>query len=388
VKFDVCAAVVGDLKVDARVWKQARSLRGAGYSLKLVGCRYEIDSRQHRVDEGIHVVEVPLGTRAGTDVLKARAAALAAMSAEIIGTSARCYHAHNVHIALPSLLAAVGRRAQLVYDAHELYGHVRPEFGALATLGARASRAAEHLMCRRANAVITTNPSRAQVLAQRHGREDIAVLRNVPALRTPRTDTNPGFPPGDVLLYQGGIYATARAFRETIEAVAMLDGLQFVVLGFGRERDLRLITEWAQEFGVADRVHLMGARPFDELVDTAAAATIGLVPIKARGPNSVLGDTNKLHEYLMAGLPVVGSNLPEIAAVCRTGEPPVGELFDPAAPESIAAAIRRILVDREGYQRRRAQARELAVSCYNWDQEQGRLLELYDHLLGAPESTR
>ncbi len=385
---DVCAAVVGDLAMDARVWKQARSLRAAGYTVKLVGSRYEIGQTQRRVEDGIEVVEFPLGTRAGTSVLKARAAALAGMSAEILGTNARCYHSHNVHLAPACVIAAAGRRAHLVYDAHELYGHARPDAGPVSVLAARGWRAVEHMMCRRASAVITTNPSRALVLAQRHRREDVVVLRNVPPLQTPRTDFDPGFPPGDVLLYQGGIYATARAFRETIEALTLLDGVQFVILGFGRERDLGLITRWARELGVADRVHLMGPRPFDELVDTAAGATVGLVPIRPLGPNHILGDTNKLHEYLMAGLPVVGSDLPEIAAVCRGGDPPVGEVFDPAVPASIAAAIERVLGDRDLYQRRRVQARELAVRCYNWEREQTKLVQLYQGLLGVPAEPR
>ena len=156
-----------------------------------------------------------------------------------------------------------------------------------------------------------------------------------------------------------------------------------MILGFGRDDDIAMIRSWAEQFSVSDRVHLLPPRPFDELVRTAAAATLGLVPIRPIRLNHTLGDTNKLHEYLMAGLPVVVSDLPEIRSVARQGEPPVGEVFDPDDSASIAAAVRRILSDREQLARRRSEALRLARDVYNWEVEQSKLLELYGRLDGT-----
>ena len=133
-------------------------------------------------------------------------------------------------------------------------------------------------------------------------------------------------------------------------------------------------------FGVSSRVHFLPPRPFDELVRTAAAATIGLVPIRPVRLNHTLGDTNKLHEYLMAGLPVVASDLPEIRHVAQQGDPPVGEVFDPEDSESIAAAVKRILADQDQLARRRSEALRLARELYNWEAEQRKLLDLYRRL--------
>ena len=233
-------------------------------------------------------------------------------------------------------------------------------------------------MVTRSAGVITTNRSRADVLEQRHGRRDVEVLANVPPIAERLEPLDPGYPENArVLLYQGGIYAQFRAFRETMWALRSLEDVHLVVLGFGRREDLELIEEWAREAGVADRVRLLGPRPFDELVHTAAAATIGLVPIKPLNWGSFLGDTNKLYEYLMAGLPVAASDLPEIARVATDGNPPVGEVFDPTSSDSIAAAVQRLLDDPELYAARRREARRLALERYNWDVEQKKLLALY-----------
>jgi len=384
-RYDVCAAVVSDLPYDARVWKEARSLAARGYRVALLGCRYDLAAPTRRTEDGIDVLELPFGSRGGAVSNVARAKLLLRLWFEILRTPARVYHVHNIHPGPVAWLASRLRGAQLVYDGHELYGDVG-QSGLPGRLGARASGWLERFMVRRSRVVVTTNLSRAGVLSERYGRQEIEVLGNVPARCGEVEPLDPGYPPGcDVLLYQGGIYPR-RAFRETVQALRLLDGVELVILGFGRESAIEQIRGWAAEEGVSDRVHFLPPRPFDELIRTAAAASVGLVPIKNESLNHYLGDTNKLHEYLMAGLPVVASDLPEVRRVVQEGDPPVGELFDPSSPESIAQAVRSVLEDRELYEARRREARRLALERFNWGIEETRLLDAYAALVGPPSA--
>jgi glycosyltransferase involved in cell wall biosynthesis len=384
-RYDVCAAVVGDLSTDARVWREARSLRAHGFTVALIGCRYELDRTRRRSEDGIDVVEVPLGSRSGSISRVGRARTLLRLWREILTTPARAYHVHNIHPGPASVLAAKLRKAPFVYDGHELYGNAEPRTP-VRLIAAAPIYLWERFLVRHAVAAITTNRSRADELEARHGRGDVIVLANVPDRVDEVKPVDPGYPAGaQVLLYQGGIYAEARAFRETIQALAGLSDLHFVVIGFGRDRDRALLRAWAQEFGVTDRVHLLGPRPFDELVHTAATANVGLVPIKPNHKSDLLGDTNKLHEYLMAGLPVVASDLPEIRRVVLDGDPPVGELFDPGAPDTIVRAIERVLKDGR-YDRRREEARRIALERHNWQVQEGALVAVYDGMLRRPSA--
>lgn len=374
--WDVCAAVVSDLTFDARVWKEARSLANAGYRVRLIGCRYEIPAPRRRSEGTIEVFEVPLGTRRGRISILGRAATLLRVWLAVIRTPARAYHAHNVHVAPAAWISSRLRRAKLVYDAHELYGEASGGLP-LPRVTAPITRAAERFIVRRSDAVFTTNLSRAEHLRERYGRESIEVLGNVPLRVEDVVSLDPGYPAdGPIVLYQGGIYARERAFRETLEAMTKLRDVHFVIIGFGRDHNLQLVRRWANECGVAPRVHLLPPRSFDELVRTAAGATVGLVPIKSNKANHRLGDTNKLFEYLMAGLPVAASDLPEIRRVVTQGNPPVGELFNPDSPESIADAIRRVLSD-PAYELRRQEARRLALEKFNWEIEERRLTGRY-----------
>jgi glycosyltransferase involved in cell wall biosynthesis len=378
----VCAAVVSDLTFDARVWKEAKSLANAGYRVRLIGCRYEISAPQRRWVEGIDVLEIPLGTRRGRVSILGRTLTLLRLWLAVISTRARVYHAHNIHMGPAAWFASRVRGAKLVYDAHELYGEASGGLP-LPQVTARITRVVERFMVLRSDAVFTTNFSRAEHLRELYGRENIEVLGNVPLRVDEVVPLDPGYPPGKpTVLYQGGIYARARAFRETLQALAKLADVHFVIIGFGREHDLQLVRQWADECGVVARVHLLPPRSFDELVHTAAGASVGLVPIKANKTNHRLGDTNKLFEYLMAGLPVAASDLPEIRRVATQGDPPVGELFDPNSPASIASAIRRVLSD-PAYQLRRTEARRLALKQFNWEIEERRLIGVYQTFFAA-----
>ncbi len=381
--YDICAAVISDLPFDARVWKESRSLANAGHSLALTGPAYDIERARRRHEQsGIDVLEIPFGRRDRPKSYRRRLAALARVSAQVLRTRARVYHSHDIHVGPASWLASRVRRGMLVYDGHELWGEAQGP-GSRARLMARTGALIERLMVTRSDLVITTNPSRAEVLRQRYGRQDIAVLANVPPLEREVVPLDPGYPAGKrVLLYQGRITAEGRCFRETVQALAMVDDdIDFVILGFGWESARAQIQAWAQESGVADRVHFLPPRPWQELVGTAAAATVGLVPIRGKLLNHKLGDTNKLHEYLMGGLPVIASDLPEIRRIVSMGDPPVGELFDPSSPATIARALTGLLADPELLAARRRQARILAEEHLNWGMEERRLLALYDALL-------
>jgi glycosyltransferase involved in cell wall biosynthesis len=378
--WDVCAAVVGDLTFDARVWKEARSLANAGYRLRLIGCKYELPASHRRSEGTIEVVEIPLGTRRGRISVVGRAVTLLRLWLAVIRTPARAYHAHNVHVAPAAWISSRLRGAKLIYDGHELYGEASGGLP-LPLITAPIARIVERFMVRRSDAVFTTNLSRVEHLRERYGRESIEVLGNVPLKVDDVVPLDPGYPSGGpIVLYQGGVYARARAFRETLEALTKLAEVHFVIIGFGRDGDLQLVRRWANECGVMGRVHLLPPRSFDELVRTAAGASVGLVPIKANKTNHRLGDTNKLFEYLMAGLPVAASDLPEIRRVVTQGDPPVGELFDPNSPTSIAEAIRRVLSD-PLYERRREEARRLALKQFNWEIEERRLVGVYRTVL-------
>jgi glycosyltransferase involved in cell wall biosynthesis len=107
------------------------------------------------------------------------------------------------------------------------------------------------------------------------------------------------------------------------------------------------------------------------------------MPIQPSTLNHRLTTPNKLFEAMAAGVPVVASDLPGMAAIVR--ETGCGRLVDPTDPAAIAAAIRAIL-DAPPAERRALRDRALAAAHgpYSWERQMGLLVEEYGRLTGRP----
>jgi glycosyltransferase involved in cell wall biosynthesis len=120
--------------------------------------------------------------------------------------------------------------------------------------------------------------------------------------------------------------------------------------------------------GLAERVRFDGPVPNAALLAYSAGADVGLCLIRNSSRSYYLSLPNKLFEYVMAGVPQVTSDFPEMGAVVRRYG--VGEVCDPDDPGSVARAVRRIVDDPDA-----AAAAELP-----WGAEEPRLLALYDSI--------
>jgi glycosyltransferase involved in cell wall biosynthesis len=121
-------------------------------------------------------------------------------------------------------------------------------------------------------------------------------------------------------------------------------------------------------------VKFFGPVPNDELISYSASADIGLANIVNSSVSYHTSLPNKLFEYAMAGIPVVGSDSPEIGRIVE--EENIGEVCDAEDPKALAAAISTILQDPARYQ----SGLDHAARRYNWAVEQQHLLDLYESL--------
>jgi glycosyltransferase involved in cell wall biosynthesis len=116
--------------------------------------------------------------------------------------------------------------------------------------------------------------------------------------------------------------------------------------------------------------------PHAELLRYVAGAWCGFSLLVDSCTNHRWSLPNKLFECIAAGVPVIVSDNPEIAAF--VDEQGVGETCDPTDPASIAAAVGR-LAKRHDVAR---DAALLAAGRYRWVVEKEQLTELYRMITG------
>ncbi|MDJ0663507.1 MAG: glycosyltransferase [Acidimicrobiia bacterium] len=283
------------------------------------------------------------------------------------------YHSHDLNTLYIGAMCKKKTDARLVYDSHEL----QTERNRMTKWWRRWAAWNERRWLPYADAMIVASPSWIDINRDKYGKvpDPSVSIINTPelaAITEPQDLRGELDIPDDapILLYQGSIQEN-RGIEPAIDAVTLLPKAVLVVVGYGYHRP-KLEAD-VRKRGLTDRVKFFGPIPNDELLAWTAAADIGLCNIVNSSLSYYTSLPNKLFEYIIAGIAVIGSDSPEIGRIVQ--EEGVGEVADPVDPESLAAATRTILADLDGYR----SATHDAAQKYNWGIEEQKLLSIYRH---------
>jgi glycosyltransferase involved in cell wall biosynthesis len=285
-------------------------------------------------------------------------------------------HAHDVNMLPLAWLAACWCRAALVYDAHEISTH-REGYRSIRPLVAWLERK----IMPRASGAITTTDARAKFFARAYKIPRPVVLQNRPRYRfgqgCDRIRTELGLDrQWPVVIYQGG-QQPGRGLSLLVQAMAQVPEAYLVMVGGGSLHGA--LRAQVLELGLEQRVYFVPTVPLAELPNYTASADIGVQPIENTCLNHFTTDSNKLFEYIQAGLPIVASDLPEIRRVVRRHD--LGLLVTAGDSEGLAEALCSMVTDvklrRYHATRARATATELS-----WEVQEHVLVDLYRRILG------
>jgi glycosyltransferase involved in cell wall biosynthesis len=284
------------------------------------------------------------------------------------------------HTSIPAAMAlADASGAPLLYDSHEYAVCEKEENLIWRVLYPPYIRALEQTGLRQAADSITVSTGIATAMAHEYGLDRApTVIRNLPfycAL--------PFRAPGDhIVVHHHGNLVPGRGLELLIASVPLWHSRFHLRLRGPIAPDYHVtLLARINRFGVADRVSI--ARPLapKDLLADAWEADIGIHVLPDFGNQNRLALPNKLFEYLMAGLAVVTSNLPEMRRILQ--EYGVGVVTPAATPEGIASAINMLDTDRIAAYKKAALE---AARSLCWEAEQGRFLELCRAVVTQPNT--
>lgn len=178
-----------------------------------------------------------------------------------------------------------------------------------------------------------------------------------------------------ILLYQGGLQQ-GRGLELLIEAMDEIEEGHLLFIGGGK---LTLtLKEQAEASKQADRIHFLDKVPFQELPSYTREAYLGFQVLQNICFNHYSASSNKLFEYMMAHVPVVSCDFPEIKKVVE--ETNTGLVVDSHNASEIANAVNQLVKDtslRNQLSENTKQAKEI----YNWNNEKSKLLEVYNQFV-------
>lgn len=277
-------------------------------------------------------------------------------------------HAHDFTALKAGDQLARERQVPLVYDSHELWTGLPREFRPTPLADAREKRV-EAECGSRASAIITVGEGVADALKGVHGWEDVTVVRNT----FPMRGEHPVVPEAPTGLVYAGRIAAYREL-ETIADASHLVDLPITLCGPADQT-------WLTTFDPG-RATVLGALPLDEASALMSAAGLALVTHSDKWTNHRLALPNKLFHAVSLGLPVVATDIGELAKMVRQHD--LGALYAPGDPEDLARAIRAVVADFPRY----VCNVEAARPALCWDADAARLRAVYEKLAAASADDR
>jgi glycosyltransferase involved in cell wall biosynthesis len=298
--------------------------------------------------------------------------------AKAVASGADALHANDWNTLPIAVEAAkkLGGRV-VVFDAHE--------YGPLELADRLGWRVAYSAMIRRllrryapaADASLTVAPA----IAERYKRElgiDPLVLMNAPANTGPPPQEAAAFDPEDIrLVYHGGAIPN-RGLEAMIRTLALCERrytLHLLLVGDDLAY-IRRLKALAEEL-TPGRVTFHDPVPPEEIIGHIASYQVGFCFVAPTNYNNLVCLPNKFFDFIAAGLPVCIGPSPSMIEIADSyGFACVAASFE---PRDLAAALNGLSAARLAEMR--AAARRAAGEI-NADREMGKLVEVYERLLG------
>jgi glycosyltransferase involved in cell wall biosynthesis len=268
-------------------------------------------------------------------------------------------------------LASRVNRIPLVYDSHEYFTEV-PEL----VHRPKVKQVWEWLegkLLPQVKYAYTVCKSISKIYQEKYN-VPFKVVRNLPASSSIKITAEENAKEKRVI-YQGAVNI-GRGLEQAILAMKYLENVKLIIAGDG---DIKSQLEnLVLEENLSDRVEFTGRLPLEKLSQLTATAHLGLSIEEDLGLNYRYALPNKLFDYIQAQVPILITNLPEMAAVVNQFK--IGEITDSLDPEKLAQSISEALMNNK---KRKLWFENLpnAANELTWENEEKVIKEIFSTFL-------
>jgi glycosyltransferase involved in cell wall biosynthesis len=250
---------------------------------------------------------------------------------------------------LPARLLASRHRRPLVYHCHDF-----ADRNCTLSLGSRLVRAFQHYFARTADLVIVPDAERGALIARElHLKRAPLLVANAPlsrpaakgeALRQALCQRGASF---ERVVFRQGRIGTGHGIEVTLRSMPLWasENWGFAVMGIAEPAYLGQLSALAQALGVEKRFVVLPPVGYDQVAQFTPGADLGHALYEPVHFNHTYFTTasNKVMEYMAAGLPLLISDTPVSRALLEKYA--CGLTADHSRPESVAAAVNCLLGD-------------------------------------------
>jgi glycosyltransferase involved in cell wall biosynthesis len=334
----IIISVISDLVTDQRVHKVATTLQQNGYDVLVIGAKRKnskpIENRTYKTER------ISLLFQKG--FLQYAEWNMRLYFKLLFKQKADLYLANDLDTLLPNYLISSFANKKIVYDSHEYFTE-QEEVHQRKFVKSIWLKIEKFVFPKLKN-VYTVNDSIATIYKEKYN-VDVKVVRNMPLAKKEFVKdaflwSNLNLPQEldekKILLTQGVGLHTNRGIEELILSMNLL-GSDFILLIVGGGLALDHFKALVKNENLVEKVIFIGVLQPSILKQLTAKAFCGFSIDKPTCLNYTYSLPNKLFDFIQASVPVIGSNLPEVAKIINNYK--VGIVIDQVTPQLIAAAV-------------------------------------------------
>ena len=370
--MDICHLTINPIDYERRIKNQAESLLKIGHSVHIVALGNSGENKNIEWN-GATIIRIKTPFFRGGP-LKFLHFNIKVFSF-LLFKNFKIIHCHDLWTIPAGLLLRLLKNFKLVYDAHEYYAGL--EVFTRNKLKRKIWMLVETLAIQYIDVLITVSDPIAQLYRERYSSlKSIVVIRNVPKLETIVDNYKQHLPETDkkIIIFHGH-FRPGRGLLQLVEAMTLINDGHLVLIGGGELQEE--IEKKIKILNVQHKISLKNYISTDELIATTSAADLGVVLYEHTSVNYKHALPNKFFEYIMAGIPILASNLGTFEEYINSYD--IGKTVDPQNIPEIAKVIDQMLSNEEQLLKWRANSIR-ASKDLNWEIESEKLYSVYEKI--------
>jgi len=371
----IVSIVLNNFKNDSRVLKTNISLQNTGYRVQVVAL-WENDIDEFEIIQNIPVHRVKLKSKNWSKNKLVQLIKYFELIYKIVKIykNSDIFHCNDLNTLPIAFIIKqfFNKNVKVVYDAHEY----ETEINGLSGVQKKATKLLEKFLIKYADRVICVSEAIANEYVKLYNIKKPDLVLNTPLYQVVEKkdifrETFKIAKEKTVFLYQGGL-SSGRGIEILLETFKTIENKNAVIVFMGYGPLESLVQNATKEY---ENIYFHKAVSPEVLLNYTSSADFGILFYENNCLNHYYCSPNKMFEYIMAGIPVIASNLYEMKRLVENNK--IGVVAQQNTPEGLQVAIEEaIKLNQEELQENLKKVKEV----YNWEEQEKVLLNLYKGL--------
>ncbi|MFZ1289443.1 MAG: glycosyltransferase [Melioribacteraceae bacterium] len=352
---------LGNANQDSRVINLIESLSNLNYNVKTISFDWKSDNFKSQFGNTI-IYKLDKSKMS----LKFYFTFFYLLIKDLLKSKAEIYFAEDVYTLPITYFFAKYHKAKIFYNSREIYAHLA---------GLRNKSFVQNIIAkienkfiRKVDYVLVTGEMDKEFLSEKYNIDNILVLRNLPKykneIRKVDLRTKLGIEKDKKILLYQGVILEGRGILKLIQIFNKIENAHFIIIGDGEFKSK--FENETKKLNLQKRVHFIGAVNHDELLNYTAFADLGIALIENISLSYFYALPNKIFEYIMVGVPVLCSNLPQMKNIVDKYE--VGKYVNPESDDEIVSTINELLKNEKSLNEFKSNCKTASKEL-NWESE-------------------